>query len=85
MRNGNKHPMGNAKPKAVGAKKGKKKVRLLKSYSPECYFCCPETGQPGWIIDFPRVKAYSKEEAAEIIMQLPNFDCFIEYGWEKFN
>lgn len=86
MVNNNKHHMGRPKigdiPKTgQRTKSGQKK----KHFSPECYFMCPETGQPGWTIDFPSVKAYSKEEAAEMIKAIPNFDCFIEDGWEKFN
>jgi len=54
-------------------------------YSPECYFKNPQTGEEGWDIKFPEVKATSKTEAAKMIKALPNFDCFIDWEWDKFN
>ena len=57
----------------------------LEMYSPECYFCNPETGEDGWIIEFPSVPATSQREAAKIIKAIPHFDCFIEWDWEDYN
>jgi len=59
--------------------------KVLRMYSPECYFCNPETGERGWTIEFPSVPATSKANAADIIMNMPFFDCFIEYDWDGFN
>jgi len=58
---------------------------MKNTYKVECYFKNPETGQEGWDIKFPEVEASSKVEAAKMIQALPNFDCFIDWEWDKFN
>ena len=58
---------------------------MKNTYRVECYFKNPKTGQEGWDIKFPQVEASSKVEAAKMIKALPNFDCFIDFRWDKFN
>jgi hypothetical protein len=59
--------------------------KFSKEFSPECYFKNPETGEEGWEIFFPVVISTSKKEAADIILKMPYFDCFICEDFQHFN
>jgi len=51
----------------------------------ECYFCNPETGETGWDIKFIDIKGYNLEDAIQRAKNLPHFDCFIDYKFDKYN